>query len=669
MNKTHILIVEDEGIVAKDLQALLKRLGYHVPATVGTGELAIQAAIQNQPDLILMDIQLRGSMDGVQASAAITSQQDVPIVYLTANSDEATLQRAKGTAPFGFLVKPFEERAIQAGIEMALYKHRTDKKMREREQWLSTTLTSIADAVITTDADGKITFLNTAAETLSGWSLGDAVGRPYAEVFQIVEESTRLVPTDRVAKALTAGATGSFSNHTILVRRDTSEVHIEHSVAPIRQGLQELIGGCVIVFNDVSERKQLEERLLQVQKMDAIGKLAGGIAHDFNNAITAIVGYAEMILLKIKETDPLHSDARQIVRAAEHSARLTHQLLAFSRKQVLQPRSLSLNAEIAGVEDMVRRLIGENIRLEISAAPDLWRTMADAGQIQQVVINLAINARDAMPEGGCLKLQVSNTTVDAVQALRISDGRPGEFVLLTVSDNGTGMSRETMQRVFEPFFTTKGPGKGSGIGLATCYGIIRQTSGMISVASEIGSGTTFSIYLPKAITTEQAVTCSQDDAELPQGTETILLVEDEEILRELGVEVLGSLGYRMLVASDGTEAVRILSSEAGSDIDLVVTDLVMPRMSGRELVTWMGERFGAMPVLFMSGYTDDEIIRNAVEGAEIEYLQKPFTPKALAHKIREVLDRSSGLQRSAFGRDSDEGRLRSQPAVFVAHEH
>jgi two-component system cell cycle sensor histidine kinase/response regulator CckA len=669
MNKTHILIVEDEGIVAKDLQALLKRLGYHVPATVGTGELAIQAAIQNQPDLILMDIQLRGSMDGVQASAAITSQQDVPIVYLTANSDEATLQRAKGTAPFGFLVKPFEERAIQAGIEMALYKHRTDKKMREREQWLSTTLTSIADAVITTDADGKITFLNTAAETLSGWSLGDAVGLPYAEVFQIVEESTRLVPTDRVAKALTAGATGSFSNHTILVRRDTSEVHIEHSVAPIRQGLQELIGGCVIVFNDVSERKQLEERLLQVQKMDAIGKLAGGIAHDFNNAITAIVGYAEMILLKIKETDPLHSDARQIVRAAEHSARLTHQLLAFSRKQVLQPRSLSLNAEIAGVEDMVRRLIGENIRLEISAAPDLWRTMADAGQIQQVVINLAINARDAMPEGGCLKLQVSNTTVDAVQALRISDGRPGEFVLLTVSDNGTGMSRETMQRVFEPFFTTKGPGKGSGIGLATCYGIIRQTSGMISVASEIGSGTTFSIYLPKAITTEQAVTCSQDDAELPQGTETILLVEDEEILRELGVEVLGSLGYRMLVASDGTEAVRILSSEAGSDIDLVVTDLVMPRMSGRELVTWMGERFGAMPVLFMSGYTDDEIIRNAVEGAEIEYLQKPFTPKALAHKIREVLDRSSGLQRSAFGRDSDEGRLRSQPAVFVAHEH
>ncbi|HEV7868472.1 MAG TPA: response regulator [Chthoniobacteraceae bacterium] len=669
MNKTHILIVEDEGIVAKDLQALLKRLGYHVPATVGTGELAIQAAIQNQPDLILMDIQLRGSMDGVQASAAITSQQDVPIVYLTANSDEATLQRAKGTAPFGFLVKPFEERAIQAGIEMALYKHRTDKKMREREQWLSTTLTSIADAVITTDADGKITFLNTAAETLSGWSLGDAVGLPYAEVFQIVEESTRLVPTDRVAKALTAGATGSFSNHTILVRRDTSEVHIEHSVAPIRQGLQELIGGCVIVFNDVSERKQLEERLLQVQKMDAIGKLAGGIAHDFNNAITAIVGYAEMILLKIKETDPLHSDARQIVRAAEHSARLTHQLLAFSRKQVLQPRSLSLNAEIAGVEDMVRRLIGENIRLEISAAPDLWRTMADAGQIQQVVINLAINARDAMPEGGCLKLQVSNTTVDAVQALRISDGRPGEFVLLTVSDNGTGMTRETMQRVFEPFFTTKGPGKGSGIGLATCYGIIRQTSGMISVASEIGSGTTFSIYLPKAITTEQAVTCSQDDAELPQGTETILLVEDEEILRELGVEVLGSLGYRMLVASDGTEAVRILSSEAGSDIDLVVTDLVMPRMSGRELVTWMGERFGAMPVLFMSGYTDDEIIRNAVEGAEIEYLQKPFTPKALAHKIREVLDRSSGLQRSAFGRDSDEGRLRSQPAVFVAHEH
>ncbi len=639
MNKIQILVVEDEGIVAKDLQALLKRLGYHVPATVGTGDLAIQTAFQNQPDLILMDIQLRGSMDGVQAAAAINSVQDIPIVYLTANSDEATLQRAKGTAPFGFLVKPFEERAIQAGIEMALYKHQTDKRIREREQWLSTTLSSIADAVITTDAEGLITFVNAAAEKLSGWTSAEALTRPYVEVFHVIDETSRGIPTDRVSKALREGATGTFSNHTLLVRRDASEVHIEHSVAPLRQGLQEEVSGCVIVFNDVSDRKQLEERLRQVQKLDAIGKLAGGIAHDFNNAITAIIGYAEMILLRVKSPDPLYQDAKQIVRAAEHSARLTHQLLAFSRKQVLQPRPLDLQEELTNVEGMVRRLIGESISLSLDVAPNLWRTMGDAGQIQQVVLNLAINARDAMSNGGQLTLSLANTTITATEALRIPDGRPGEFVLLTVSDTGTGMSGETLKRIFEPFFTTKDVGRGTGLGLATCHGIIRQTSGMIAVSSVLGLGTTFSVYLPKAegIQASDARPLHQNGA--PSGTEKILVVEDEEILRELAVQVLESLGYRVITAEDGQAAIDLITRDSGHGIDMIVTDLMMPRMNGRELIEWIGENVGAMPVLFMSGYTDDDIIRDAVEGAEVEYLQKPFTPHALAFKIREVLDR------------------------------
>lgn len=639
MNKTQILVVEDEGIVAKDLQALLKRLGYHVPATVGTGEMAIQTALQNRPDLILMDIQLRGSMDGVQAAAAINSEQDIPIVYLTANSDEATLQRAKGTAPFGFLVKPFEERAIQAGIEMALYKHQTDKRIREREQWLTTTLTSIADAVITTDPEGRITFMNAAAQKLSGWPEAEALDRPYGEVFHVIDETSRAVPTDRVAKALHDGASGTFSNHTLLVRRDASEVHIEHSVAPIRQGLREEISGCVIVFNDVSDRKELEERLRHVQKMDAIGKLAGGIAHDFNNAITAIIGYAEMILLRVKAPDPLYQDAKQIVRAAEHSARLTHQLLAFSRKQVLQPRTLDLEAEVTQVEGMVRRLIGESIILSLEAAPNLWKTSADAGQMHQIVLNLAINARDAMPDGGKLTIGLTNTTLTAAEALHIADGRPGEFVLLTVSDTGTGMSREVVKRIFEPFFTTKELGKGTGLGLATCHGIVRQSAGMIAVTSALGEGTTFSVYLPKAEGAEPTNVRAFKDHELPRGNETILLVEDEEILRELGIQVLESLGYRVIAAEDGCSAIESLDPVTRATVDMVVTDLMMPRMNGRELIAWIGENVGQMRVLFMSGYTDDEIIRGAVQGAEVEYLQKPFSPAALAQKIREVLDR------------------------------
>jgi PAS domain S-box-containing protein len=647
MKKTQILVVEDEGIIAKDLQSMLRKLGYEVPVTVGTGEKAISTAGTNRPDLVLMDINLRGAMDGVEAAAAISATHDIPVVYLTANSDEATLQRAKVTDPFGFLIKPFEERALHAGIEMALYKHRSEKQSREREQWLSTTLTSIADAVITTNRDGRVTFLNAAAERLAGWERADVVGRPYPEVFPLIDELTGEVPPDRVAAALSNGISGNFGTQTLLVRRDGSTSQIEHSVAPIREGSDGEIEGCVIVFSDVSNRRQLEDQLRQVQKMDAIGKLAGGIAHDFNNAITAIMGYAEMILLHAKETDQLYSDAKQIVRAAEHSARLTHQLLAFSRKQVLQPRCLHLGSELSDMEGMVRRLIGANIQLVTHVEPDLWHTTADAGQMQQVVLNMAVNARDAMPQGGRLRIALSNATVSADEAVRIPDGFPGEFVQLTISDTGSGMSREVMRRIFEPFFTTKDPGKGTGLGLATCYGIIRQTSGMVSVASEPGVGTTFSIYLPKAVASKPAAVHIFGDDELPGGNETILVVEDEEILRELAIQVLQGLGYRVLTAEDGANALEILHDRVADDIQLIVTDLVMPRMGGRELAAWIARDFGRMRVVFMSGYTDDEIVRHAVADAEVEYLQKPFSPKTLAHKIREVLDRPAPSQSAA----------------------
>lgn len=641
--KTHILVVEDEGIVAKDIQAMLRGLGYHVPKTVGTGEMAVQIAREAKPDLILMDIQLRGQMDGVEAAGLITAQQDIAVVFLTANSDEATLQRAKLTDPFGFLIKPFEERSLQAGIETALYKHRTERRMREREQWLSTTLSSIADAIITTDSDGSITYLNQAAVALTGWAADEAGGRLYSEVFQIMDEVTRAAPPDRVAESLATGATCNFSHHTLLRTLMGEERHIQHSVAPIRQGLQEQVGGCVIVFSDVTEKKQLEERLRQAQKLDAIGKLAGGIAHDFNNAITAIMGYAQMILSRPDQSQASFREARQIVRAAEHSARLTHQLLAFSRKQVLRPRALNLAQECEEVEGMVRRLVGENITLETRVAEDLWSTMADPGQIHQVVLNLAINARDAMPQGGRLCFEMANAAVTEAEARHLQEGRAGEFVRLQVRDTGTGMPPDVMNRIFEPFFTTKGQGKGTGLGLATCYGIIKQSAGMIGVASELGVGTTFSVYLPKSEAVREDRELRANEEEMRGGTETILFVEDEEILRELGVEVLQGLGYRVIAAEDGCAALELLHANQASPVDLVVTDLVMPRLSGRELVAALAERDQSMRVLLMSGYTDDDIIRSAIQGSEVSYLQKPFTPRLLARKVREMLD-SHGAQ-------------------------
>jgi len=303
-----------------------------------------------------------------------------------------------------------------------------------------------------------------------------------------------------------------------------------------------------------------------------------------------------------------------------------------------------LGEEILELEGLVRRLIGADIKLVTEVAPRLWNATVDPGQIQQVVLNMAVNARDAMPNGGEIHLKLRNTTITAAEALRIPDGYPGEFVLLTISDTGSGMPPEVMKKIFEPFYTTKAPGKGTGLGLATCYGIVKQMGGMISVASELRVGTTFSIYLPKGeISTPANVRTFNEDA-LPRGNETILVVEDEEVLRELASQILESLGYCVLLAEDGESALSILEQTAASRIQLVVTDLVMPRMTGRELATRIIRDFGQMPVLFMSGYTDDQILRNAVEDAEVEFLQKPFTPKGLAHKIREVLDRPAPMR-------------------------
>lgn len=635
MTKTQILIVEDEGLVAKDVQAMLRRLGYHVPVTAGTGEQAIEAARQNQPNLVLMDIQLRGKMDGVEAAAIITSEQDIPMLYLTANSDEATFLRAKGTDPFGFLVKPYEERSLQAGIEMALYKHQSEKVTKEREQWLATTLGSIADAVIATDASGRVTFVNPAAEQLSGWSREASLGLAYHDVFAVENFGGADAFDDLVAKALNSGSAIASRQQAILRRKDGVKTEIEHSVAPLRHGPKEQVSGCVIVFSDVSDRMELEEKLRQAQKLDAIGKLAGGIAHDFNNAITAIIGYAEMILRDAGSVGPLHKHAKQIVRAAEHSARLTHQLLAFSRKQLLQPRCLDLSREVSEIEGMVRRLIGENIRLELHSQNGLWNALADPGQIHQVVLNMAINARDAMPAGGTLTIRLENASLSAEEAARIPEGRPGEFARLSIADTGIGMTPEILKRIFEPFFTTKEPGKGTGLGLATCYGIVRQTRGLIGVESTPGAGSTFSIYLPRADAPVAAAEAPVDAT--PAGSGTILLVEDEEILRSLGVQILESFGYSVASAADGREAMEKIENWEGP-LDLVITDLVMPRVGGRELVEWLSSNRPEVRVLLMSGYTDDEIIRTAIEGSQVPYLQKPFTPTVLARKVHEILE-------------------------------
>ena len=387
------------------------------------------------------------------------------------------------------------------------------------------------------------------------------------------------------------------------------------------------------------ELAQTQGQLEQAQKMDAIGRLAGGVAHDFNNLLTVILGRTEMLLQPLPPENPMRRGIELIQRTAGRAADLTRQLLAFSRKQVLEATVLDLNAVAADMRDMLGRLIGEDIALVTSPSLELGRVKADRGQIEQVVMNLAVNARDAMPQGGRLIIETENVDLDAEYVRRHVGARPGPHVMLAVSDSGVGIPREIERHIFEPFFTTKEPGKGTGLGLATVYGIVKQSGGYIECDSEPGRGTTFRIYLPRVDVPAPGVERLGRPADAAGGTETILLVEDEEGVRELARDILRATGYTVIEARDGAEAL-LLSERHQGPLDLLLTDVVMPRMSGRELAERLTPLRPDLSVLYMSGYTDDAVIRHGVLGAGTAFLQKPFTPAILVGRVRETLDLS-----------------------------
>jgi len=394
------------------------------------------------------------------------------------------------------------------------------------------------------------------------------------------------------------------------------------------------------------ERTALQEQLRQSQKMEAVGQLAGGIAHDFNNLLTVITGYSDMILRRLNQNDSMRGNAEEIQRAAEKAASLTRQLLAFSRKQMLQSKVLDLNNLVTNMDKMLQRLIGENIDLITLSAKDLGRIKADPGQIEQVLLNLVVNAKDAMPSSGKLTIEMANVELDENYARSHINVKPGCYVMLSVSDTGCGMPPEIREKIFEPFFTTKEKGKGTGLGLSTVYGIVKQSEGSIYVYSEPGRGTTFKIYFPRIEEVTESIEPGAKITKSFQGSETILLVEDEEMVRRLARTILQDNGYNVLEASNGEEALRIAQEHGAKQIHLMVTDVVMPRMSGRELADCLESVRPEMKVLYISGYTDDAIIRHGVLEQGMAFIQKPFTPDALVRKVRNVLDKSQQEQQS-----------------------
>jgi signal transduction histidine kinase/CheY-like chemotaxis protein len=399
------------------------------------------------------------------------------------------------------------------------------------------------------------------------------------------------------------------------------------------------------VRSDITKRASLEEQLRQSQKLEAIGRLAGGIAHDFNNILTAIMGYSALLQASLEERNPLRQEVDEIKKAVRRASSLVQQLLAFSRRQVLQLKVLDLNAVVLNIQQLLQRLIGEDIELVIITTTALGHVKADPGQIEQVLMNLALNARDAMPQGGKLTIATSNVVIDETFARRHLVSRPGPYVMLSVSDTGSGMDEETQAHIFEPFYTTKEQGKGTGLGLATVYGIIKQSEGSIFVFSEPGKGATCKIYLPRVDEPLTPTESVKPVIAAPQGTETILLVEDEESVRELVRKVLEKNGYTILEARHGENAIEICGRHK-AEIHLLVTDVVMPRMSGRELAEKLMISHPKLKVLYLSGYTDDAVVRHGVLESMTAFLQKPFTPDALARKVRDVLDADRELLKS-----------------------
>jgi signal transduction histidine kinase len=396
-------------------------------------------------------------------------------------------------------------------------------------------------------------------------------------------------------------------------------------------------GSRTLIVRDVTDRRRLEAQLRQAQRMEAVGRLAGGVAHDFNNLLTVISGYTEMLLDDLPSGDRLRDPVLMMRQAGEQAAALTSQLLAFSRRQVIEPQVLELNSVVSNLTKMLRRLIGEDIELSVALAADLDRVRIDPRQVEQILMNLSVNARDAMPHGGRVTIETANATVDEHFAQFTPGLIPGRYVLLAVTDSGLGMDENTRSRIFEPFFTTKDPGKGTGLGLAMVYSIVQQAKGHIEVYSELGHGTVFKLYLPSVDGVDQPKEATDDQAASLQGTETILLVEDAEGVRALLQDVLTMYGHQVLVARDGEEGIRLANDHTGP-IDLIITDIVMPRMGGRELVERVVTTRPTVRALYLSGYTDEAVMRHGVLEAGAAFLQKPFTARQLMTKVRQILD-------------------------------
>jgi PAS domain S-box-containing protein len=561
------------------------------------------------------------------------TEEDLETLYNVGNQLAVALERSQLHERLEARV---EERTAALKTEIAERK-RTQEKLAESEEHIRLLLNSTAEAIYGQDLRGDCTFCNPACVRLLGYSdPSELIGKNMHDVIHHTRPDGTPYPREDCRICIVPQHDQGFHvDNEVLWRADGKSFPAEYWCYPIKRN--ETVIGAVTTFMDVAERRSLERQLVQAQKMEAIGRLAGGVAHDFNNLLTIITGYSDLLLNEMQSGSQFRGHIEEVKKAADRAAALTRQLLAFGRRQILAPQVLNLNKIVADMDKMLRRLIGEDIDLVTKLEPALSQTKVDPGQVEQVIMNLAVNSRDAMSEGGKLTIETANAELDENYARRHAMAAPGPYVMLAVSDTGCGMDAETQSHIFEPFFTTKEQGKGTGLGLATVYGIVKQIGGEIWVYSEPAHGTTLKVYFPQAEGAEQTVRSPKTVSTSPRGSEAILVVEDEEAVRSLVRRVLESQGYAVMTAATAEEAAHLCEQHPGT-INLMLTDVVMPGMSGRKLAQHLGFSRPEMKVLYMSGYTDNAIVHHGVLDVGTQFLQKPFTPDAILRKVREVLD-------------------------------
>lgn len=630
MDKARIVVVEDERIVALHLQQQLRKLGYEVAGTAASGEKALRQITQLRPDLVLMDINIEGDIDGVDTAARIPTNLNIPVVYLTAHAEPSTLKRAQATRPYAYLLKPFSDRELEATLQMSLERWRSEAALRQSEQRFRHVVEASSDWFWEVDPDLRYRHV---------WAHGDdpddrAKGLAGSALFERADPTYespgwRTLPDDLRERR-------PFRDVVYReVESDRSRRFVKSSGIPYFE-IDGSFQGYRGASADITSAVTAEEQLHRAQKMEAIGNLTGGMAHDFNNLLGVIIGNLDLLRDQIT-ADTLSSELLgEALDAALRGADLTNRLLAFARRQPLQPQLIDINALVANTLKLLTRVLGEHIEISLEAPADLWPVLADPAQLEAALTNLAANARDAMPRGGKLKFSTSNCRLDEDYASIYADVVPGDYVMVAVSDTGTGIPPSLLGRIFEPFFTTKEAGKGSGLGLSMVFGFVKQSGGHVAVYSEEGIGTIFRLYLPRAHRPPEA---RPEGAAAPLAGakgEIVLAVEDNTAMRRVVVRQLRDLGYRVLEAENHTQALALLQS---TRIDLLFSDVIMPGgVTGFDIARAAKALVPNLKVLMTSGFPDIKLGDQANLPADTRLLSKPYRRQDLARILREILD-------------------------------